>query len=61
MTDNNNPTDNNQKDCSCMICHRREADIGPLIHMPGNVCICQDCFQKSMDEAMKWIGGDLSK
>ena len=33
----------------CMMCMRREKDAGRLIRLPGNMMICNDCMQRSMD------------
>lgn len=33
----------------CMMCHRPESKAGRMLHMPGNVCICDDCFKRSME------------
>ncbi len=33
----------------CMMCHRPESRAGRMVHMPGNVCICDDCMHRTMD------------
>lgn len=33
----------------CYMCHRPESKAGPMINMPGNLCLCRDCIQKSFD------------
>ncbi len=33
----------------CMMCHRPESKAGRMIHMPGNVCLCDDCMHRTMD------------
>lgn len=33
----------------CMMCHRPESRAGRMLHMPGNVCICDDCMHRTMD------------
>lgn len=33
----------------CMMCHRPESKAGRMVHMPGNVCICDDCMHRTMD------------
>ncbi len=33
----------------CMVCRRPESVAGKLITMPPNLCLCQDCLQKSFD------------
>ena len=33
----------------CMMCHRPESKAGRMVHMPGNVCICDDCMHKTME------------
>ena len=44
----------------CYLCRRPESKAGPMIVMPGNMCLCHDCMQKTFDSVM---GGnvDLSK
>ncbi|MBR5738992.1 MAG: ATP-dependent Clp protease ATP-binding subunit ClpX, partial [Lachnospiraceae bacterium] len=57
MSDQNN--DNYEK--VCYVCRRSESKAGPMLSMPGGICICQSCMQKSIDAAMTMTGGDLSK
>lgn len=33
----------------CYICRRPESTAGPMISMPGNICVCRDCMQKTID------------
>lgn len=33
----------------CYICRRPESTAGKMIHIPNNICICQDCMQKTFD------------
>lgn len=33
----------------CYICRRSESKAGKMIHIPNNICICQDCMQKTFD------------
>ena len=33
----------------CYICRRPESKAGKMIHIPNNICICQDCMQKTFD------------
>ncbi|MCD7751669.1 MAG: ATP-dependent Clp protease ATP-binding subunit ClpX [Lachnospiraceae bacterium] len=32
----------------CMMCHRPESRAGRMIHLPGDVCLCSDCMDRSM-------------
>ncbi len=32
----------------CMMCHRPESRAGRMIHLPGDMCICSDCMDRSM-------------
>lgn len=34
----------------CYVCRRPESKAGKMIHMPGNLCICNDCMQKAFDQ-----------
>ncbi len=40
----------------CAMCHRPESKCGRLIHVPNDICICQDCMQKTFD-GMANLGG----
>lgn len=33
----------------CYICRRPEHIAGKMIKIPNNICICQDCMQKTFD------------
>lgn len=33
----------------CYICHRTERIAGKMIKIPGNICICNDCMQRTFD------------
>ncbi len=56
--DNNN---NREYERYCYTCRRSESKAGPLLEMPGGICMCHDCMQKSMDTALQMTGGDLSQ
>lgn len=40
---------NNEYEDICSVCHRTERIAGKMLKMPGNMCICMDCLQKSTD------------
>ncbi len=44
----------------CYVCRRTESKAGPMIDMPGNMCLCHDCMQKAFDMVIKG-GIDFSK
>ena len=31
----------------CYMCRRPESKAGPMITMPGGMCLCHDCMQKA--------------
>ena len=33
----------------CYICHRTERTAGKMVKIPGNICICNDCMQRTFD------------
>lgn len=33
----------------CSMCFRPESTAGKMISLPGNMCVCADCLQKTMD------------
>ncbi len=47
MEDNNR--ENNNYEDVCYICRRPESKAGKMIHIPNNICICNDCMQKTFD------------
>ena len=53
---NNNNSNNNDYEDVCYICRRPESRAGKMIHIPNNICICQDCMQKTFD-SMGNMGG----
>lgn len=57
MSDNikNGNTDSEYEDV-CYICRRPESTAGKMIHIPNNICICNDCMQKTFD-SMDKMGG----
>ena len=47
----------------CYICRRPESVAGKMIHIPNNICICNDCMQKTFDSmgSFGFGGGDNAK
>lgn len=41
--------DKNEYEDVCYICHRPESKAGEMVKIPGNICICKDCMQKTFD------------
>ncbi|MFQ9934606.1 MAG: AAA family ATPase, partial [Lachnospiraceae bacterium] len=33
----------------CYICRRPESKAGKMVKMPGNICVCADCMQRTFD------------
>ena len=52
--------DDNQYEHICYVCRRPESKAGKMITMPGGMCLCHDCMQKSFDAIMK-NGMDFSR
>lgn len=44
----------------CYMCHRPESKAGKMISMPGNICICSDCMQKTFDSLQNNTGMQYS-
>ncbi|MCD7826147.1 MAG: ATP-dependent Clp protease ATP-binding subunit ClpX [Clostridiaceae bacterium] len=40
----------------CYICRRPEHIAGKMIHIPNNICICNDCMQKTFDSMEHMTG-----
>lgn len=45
----NDKDDDDQYEKICFICHRPESTAGKMIDLPNNICVCNDCMQKSFD------------
>ena len=30
----------------CSLCHRTESVAGPMMDLPNNMCVCNDCMKK---------------
>lgn len=43
----------------CYICHRSESRAGKMIHIPNNICICNDCMQKTFDSMNNGSFGNI--
>lgn len=48
-TQNAGKSDNSEYEDVCFICRRPESKAGKMFKMPNNICICEDCMQKTMD------------
>ena len=48
-------SDNQNYEEVCSVCHRNSSLAGKMIHLPGNITICTDCMQKSL-EMMERMG-----
>ncbi len=55
--DNN---DTNEYEKVCYMCRRPESKAGKMIDMPGNICICTDCMQKTFDSIQGSTGMQYS-
>ena len=49
----NNHDDHKEYEDICYICRRPESKVGKMIHIPQNICICNDCMQKTFDAMNK--------
>ena len=41
--------DDDEYEKVCFICRRPESVTGKMINLPNNICVCNDCMQKSFD------------
>ena len=59
VADPNNDKKDDYEDI-CYICRRPESVAGKMIHIPNNICICNDCMQKTFDsmEGFGFSSGD---
>lgn len=62
ITDSSKKTDEYEK--ICYMCRRPESKAGKMVEMPGNICVCTDCMQKTFDSIQGSTGmqyADLMK
>ncbi|MCI8517134.1 MAG: ATP-dependent Clp protease ATP-binding subunit ClpX [Hungatella sp.] len=57
---NQNQNTEDEYEKICYICRRPESKAGAMIQMPGNICMCHDCMQKTFDAVTKG-GMDFSQ
>lgn len=57
---NQNQNTEDEYEKICYICRRPESKAGSMIQMPGNICMCHDCMQKTFDAVTKG-GMDFSQ
>lgn len=56
----NRDKDSNEYEKICYMCRRPESRAGKMIDMPGNICICTDCMQKTFDSIQGSTGMQYS-
>ena len=44
----------------CYVCRRPESVAGKMIHIPGDICICNDCMQKTFDTMGSFQGNPMT-
>lgn len=44
-----NQNDQDEYEQVCYICRRSESKAGPMVRIQNNICICQECMQKTFD------------
>lgn len=49
----NNSDEHKEYEDICYICRRPESKVGKMIHIPQNICICNECMQKTFDAMNK--------
>ena len=54
--DSNKSNQDSEYEDVCYICRRPESVAGKMIHIPNDICICNDCMQKTFD-SMDKMGG----
>lgn len=47
--DNTSSSDTQEYEDICYLCRRSERVAGKMLHIPGNICICNDCLQRTFD------------
>ncbi|MDR0220943.1 MAG: ClpX C4-type zinc finger protein, partial [Lachnospiraceae bacterium] len=48
---NNDQSDDQEKEFEdvCFACRRPESKAGKMLKLPNQICVCDDCMQKTMD------------
>ena len=46
---NKTKDDDDEYEKICFVCRRPESVAGKMVELPNNICVCQDCMQKSFD------------
>lgn len=49
LDDDKNNSDGDAYEKICYLCHRSESKAGKMIQLPGNMNVCPDCMQKTLD------------
>ena len=49
MSDERFEENGNDRENVCYMCHRSESKAGKMLRMPGNLYVCLDCLQKTLD------------
>ena len=50
LREDNKPEDKKEYERFCFLCRKPESKCGPIIELPNNICVCQECMQKSFDQ-----------
>ncbi len=58
--DGNNDKKDNEYEDICYMCRRPESVAGKMIHLQPNICICNDCMQKTFDTMSRGGFGGLN-
>ncbi|MBR4992702.1 MAG: ATP-dependent Clp protease ATP-binding subunit ClpX [Lachnospiraceae bacterium] len=56
----NNENNKNEYEEVCMMCHRPESKAGKMFHLPGGICVCDDCMHQTMDMISKMDPGTMT-
>ena len=59
VTSTEDESDDDGYEKICFLCQRPESKAGKMMDLPNNMCVCQDCLQKSFD-TMNNMPFDLS-
>ena len=38
----------------CFVCRRPESKAGKMFHLPNNICICDDCMHRTMEQVSQF-------
>lgn len=45
----------------CYLCNRTESDAGRMYHLPNNICVCEECLNRTLENMSQFGLGSMPK